>query len=342
MSASNQLSPGVVIQERDLTTVTAPVGLNVGVLAAPFAQGPVEEIVEIGSERSLVNLFGEPDDYNYEFWYTASQFLAYGGILKCIRITDSALKNAVDTGTAVLIKNEQDYETTYESSNSNTWQYASRYAGTLGNSIGIFVTDAGPDQILVVPAPGSGNEHEFVADEAVSAASGAAGKVYKYSLKLTVDTIVGSFTPGTSTTIAIGGSNEAVTVVAYDAVNKILEIELPSGGVTGIIADGQTITQGTNTCDIATNGIERRLYVGLNASSIKFAANDAVADTNSTSVTVSSVRNEYAEREYLPGSKWINVAARPGTSLFANNVAGENDELPVSYTHLTLPTTERV
>ena len=62
MSASNQLSPGVVIQERDLTTVTAPVGLNVGVLAAPFAQGPVEEIVEIGSERSLVNLFGEPDD----------------------------------------------------------------------------------------------------------------------------------------------------------------------------------------------------------------------------------------------------------------------------------------
>ena len=64
MSASNQLSPGVVIQERDLTTVTAPVGLNVGVLAAPFTQGPVEEIVEIASERSLVNIFGEPNDYN--------------------------------------------------------------------------------------------------------------------------------------------------------------------------------------------------------------------------------------------------------------------------------------
>ena len=329
MSASNQLSPGVVIQERDLTTVTAPVGLNVGVLAAPFAQGPVEEIVEIASERSLVNTFGEPNDYNYEYWYTASQFLAYGGVLKTIRISDALLKNAVDTGTSVLIKNLQDYETTYENNNSNTWQWAARYAGTLGNSIGIFVTDAGADQILVCPAPSSGNEHEFVADEAITAASGAAAKVFKYSLKLTLTTLVGSFTPGTSTTIDIGGSNEAVTVVAWDAANKVLEIELPSGGVTGIIADGQTVTQGSNSGVIATSGIERRLYAGLDSGSIKFAANDIVADTNSTNVTVSSVRNEYAEREYLPGSKWINVAARPGTSLYTNNVGGSNDEMHV-------------
>jgi hypothetical protein len=52
MGVSNQLSPGVVVQERDLTTVTAPAGFNIGVLAAPFAQGPVEEIVQIASERS--------------------------------------------------------------------------------------------------------------------------------------------------------------------------------------------------------------------------------------------------------------------------------------------------
>ena len=329
MSASNQLSPGVVIQERDLTTVTAPVGLNVGVLVAPFSQGPVEEIVEIASERSLVQTFGEPDDYNYEYWYTASQFLAYGGVLKTIRVSDALLKNAVNTGTSVLIKNLQDYETTYESSNSNTWEWAARYAGTLGNSIGVFVTDAGADQILVCPAPSSGNEHEFVADEAVTAASGAAGRVYKYSLKLTVDTVVGTFTPGTSTTIGIGGSNEAVTVVAWDAGNKILEIELPSGGVTGIISEDDVITQGTNTAAVAANGIERRLYVGLDSGSIKFAANDIVADTNSTNVTVSSVRNEYAEREYLPGSKWINVAQRPGTSLFASSVGGSNDEMHI-------------
>lgn len=329
MSSSNQLSPGVVIQERDLTTVTAPVGLNVGVLAAPFAQGPVEEIVEIASERSLVNYFGEPNDYNYEYWYTASQFLSYGGVLKTIRISDAALKNAVNTGTAVLIKNRQDYETTYESSNANTWKWAARYAGTLGNSIGIFVTDAGADQIAVLPAPSSGNEWEFVEDEVVSAASGAAGRVYKYSIKLTLTNVVGTFAPGNTTTISISGSNETVNILAWDAANKVLEIALPAGGVTGILADGQAITEGTNTGEIAASGIERLLSVGLNSGSIKFAAADSITDTNSTAVAVSLVRVEYAEREYLPGSKWINVAARPGTSLYVNNVGGSNDEIHV-------------
>jgi len=329
--ASNQLSPGVVIQERDLTTVTTPVGLNVGVLAAPFSKGPVEEIVEISSERQLTSVFGEPDDYNYEYWFTASQFISYGGILKTVRVTNSALKNAVTSGgTAALIKNLQEYETTYEDSNSNNWKFAARTAGSLGNSVGIFMTDAGADQIAVVSAPSSGNEFEFVADEALSyASSGAAGRVYKYSISLTLTSIVGSFTPGDATTIDIGGSSEAVTVLAWDAANKKLEIALPGGGVTGIIADGQTITQGTNTADIASSGIERRLYIGLDKSSVAFAATNTVDDTNSVTATIESVRTEYNEREYLPGSKWINVAPRPGTSLGVSSVGGSNDELHI-------------
>ena len=265
---------------------------------------------------------------NYEFWFTASQFLAYGGVLKTIRVTSSNLKNAVDQGTAPLIKNTQDYETSYLDA-ANNFNWAAKTPGTKGNSIGIFMTDAGADQILVCPAPGSGNEHEFVDDAAVTAASGAAGKVFKYSIVLTVESVVGDFVPGTSTTIAISGSNEAVTVEAWDPANKKLEIALPSGGVTGIIAAGQTITQGTNTCDIAASGVERKLYVALNKDSVEFAAADVVQDTNSTNVTVSSVRFEYAEREYLPGEKWINVAPRPATSLFANNVGGHRDELHI-------------
>jgi len=326
--AANQSSPGVVVQERDLTTITTLSTANVGVLAAPFELGPVEEVIEVSTERELVERFGKPNDSNYEYWYTASQFLSYGGVLKTIRVDATALKNAVDAGTAVKIKNLQDYETTYESAN-NTWSWAARTAGSKGNSIGVFVTDAGADQILVLPAPGSGNEHEFVADEAVSTGSGAAGKVFKYSIVLTVESVVGDFTPGTSTTVAISGSNETVNVLAWDPANKKLEIGLPAGSVTGIIADGQTITQGANTADIATSGIERRLYVALNKSSVEFAATDVVADTNATNVTVSSVRGEYAEREYLPGVKWINVAPRPTTSLYVNNAGGHRDELHV-------------
>ena len=326
--AANQLSPGVVIQERDLTTITTLSTANVGVIAAPFELGPVEEIIEISNERQLAERFGNPNDANYEYWYTAAQFLSYGGLLKTVRVNAAALKNAVNTGTAPLVKNLQDYETTYEDA-VNTWNWASRTAGSKGNSIGIFVTDAGADQIAVIPAPGSGNEPEFVADEAVSATSGAAGKVFKYSIVLTVESVVGDFTPGTSTTIAIGGSNEAVTVLAWDPANKKLELGLPSGGVTGIIADAQVVTQGSNTATIATSGIERRLYIALNKSSIEFAAADSVNDTNSNASAITSVRDEYTEREYLPGVKWVNVAARPGTSLYANNAGGHRDELHV-------------
>ena len=326
--AANQSSPGVVVQERDLTTITTLSTANVGVIAAPFELGPVEEIINISNERGLVERFGKPNDNNYEYWFTAAQYLAYGGLLKTIRVTSTSLKNAVDSGTAALVKNLQDYETNIEESNNN-FKWIARTAGAKGNSIGIFVTDAGADQIGVIPAPGSGNEYEFVADAAVSASSGAAGKVFKYAIRLTVTNIVGDFTPGVATTISIGGSNEAVTVEAWDPGNKYLEISLPSGGVTGIIADGQTITQGTNTADIATAGIERRLYIAGDKDKIAFKATDSVADTNSTAVAISAVRDEYNEREYLPGVKWLNVAPRPGTSLYANAAGGRNDEVHV-------------
>ena len=326
--AANQSSPGVVIQERDLTTITSLSTANVGVLAAPFELGPVEEVVDVATEKGLVELFGEPNEYNYEYWFTASQYLAYGGTLKAIRISSTALKNGVNAGTAPLIKNLDEYESTFEDA-ANNWEFAARTAGSKGNSIGIFVTDAGADQIAVLPAPGSGNEHEFVADEALSATSGAAGKVFKYSIVLTVDTLVGSFTPGATTTINIGGSNETVNVLAWDSTTKKLEIGLPGGGVTGILADTQAITQGTNSAAIASSGIERRLYIGLDKDSISFAASDSVQDTNSTAVVVTSVRGEYAEREYLPGFKWVNVAPRPGTSGYASAAGGYRDELHI-------------
>ena len=326
--AANQSSPGVVVQERDLTTITTLSTANVGVLAGPFDQGPVEEIIDISNERELAERFGKPNEYNYEYWYTAAQYLSYGGVLKTIRVASTALKNAVDTGTAPLIKNLQNYETNYQDAN-NTWTWAARTPGALGNSIGVFMTDAGADQVAVIPAPGSGNEFEFVADEAVTAASGAAGKVFKYSIVLTVESVVGDFTPGVSTTIAISGSNEAVTVLAWDPANKKLEIGLPSGGVTGIIADAQTVTQGSNTCDIATSGIERKLLIAKDKGSIDFAAADSLNDTNSNAAAVTSVRGEYAEREYLPGVKWVNVAERPGTSLYATNAGGHRDEMHI-------------
>ena len=112
--AANQSSPGVVVQERDLTTITTASTENIGLMAAPFELGPVEQIVEIASERDLVDQFGKPNENNYEYWYAAAQFLSYGGTLKTVRVDSTNLKNAVSNGTAVKVKNLQDYETTFE------------------------------------------------------------------------------------------------------------------------------------------------------------------------------------------------------------------------------------
>jgi hypothetical protein len=110
-------SPGITIREVDLTrgSVNATSPLAAGI-AAPFERGPVEEVVTIRSENDLVNVFGSPskNDYHYEYWYSASNFLSYGGSLKVVRADSDNLKNsnaAVGAAsTSTKIKNFEDYQ----------------------------------------------------------------------------------------------------------------------------------------------------------------------------------------------------------------------------------------
>ena len=95
--ASTQLSPGVVVKERDLTTVVNATVDNVGAIVGSFEKGPVEEVISIASESELLSVFGKPTDYNYEYWFSAAQYLLYGGSLKVIRADNASLKNAIDT-----------------------------------------------------------------------------------------------------------------------------------------------------------------------------------------------------------------------------------------------------
>ena len=48
--ASTQLSPGVVVLERDLTNVVNATVDNVAALVGSFEKGPVEQIVSVTSE----------------------------------------------------------------------------------------------------------------------------------------------------------------------------------------------------------------------------------------------------------------------------------------------------
>ena len=104
-----QVSPGVLVQEIDLTRVIPAVSTSIGAFAGEFRQGPVDEIVTISSEQNLVQTFGKPDSTNFEDFFSAANFLSYANNLKVVRVTNSGLLNATADGTGLLIKNTDDY-----------------------------------------------------------------------------------------------------------------------------------------------------------------------------------------------------------------------------------------
>lgn len=95
--ATPQLSPGVLVREVDLTVGRADNVLdNIGAIAGAFPTGPVDEAIDIPTEKDLINVFGKPLslDGQYEYWMSASSFLSYGGVLKVVRTDGDTLINA--------------------------------------------------------------------------------------------------------------------------------------------------------------------------------------------------------------------------------------------------------
>ena len=138
-----QVSPGINVREIDLTTVVPAVSASVGAFAGVFGWGSAEERVLVSSENSLVKIFGKPTADNYETFYTAANFLAYGNALYVVRAIDTAARNAqanTAAETTIQIKNLADYEDGI-TAGANAVYYA-RYAGTLGNSLKISVCDS--------------------------------------------------------------------------------------------------------------------------------------------------------------------------------------------------------
>jgi phage tail sheath protein FI len=137
-----QLSPGVNVSEVDLTTVVPSVSTTVGGFAGNFNWGPVNEIVTINNEVQLVDRFGKPDANTFTSFFTAANFLSYGSDLRLVRSTGSSSNNATTTfNTGIRIDNRTDYEQNH-SSGSTSIVFASKYPGSLGNSLKVSMCDA--------------------------------------------------------------------------------------------------------------------------------------------------------------------------------------------------------
>ena len=142
---ASQVSPGVVIRERDLSTgVITGVSALKAAIASTFTKGPVGKIVNIGSERDLIDTFGAPAEANAADWLVASEFLRYGGQLAVIRAATGVL-NATKDGSAVLIGSKEDYEAGAGASEA----FAARDAGSAGNNLRVVIVDKVADSKMV-------------------------------------------------------------------------------------------------------------------------------------------------------------------------------------------------
>jgi len=125
-----QVSPGVNVTEIDLTTVVPAVSSTEGAIAGVFNWGPIEDRVLISSETQLVSRFGKPTSANFETFFAAANFLAYGNKLYVSRAADATAYNAGGSAAAGSI-------TSTQIKNYDAFQDA----GTLGNSLKVAVCD---------------------------------------------------------------------------------------------------------------------------------------------------------------------------------------------------------
>jgi len=136
-----QVSPGVLVKEIDLTNIVPAVSTSIGAMAGNFSKGPVGVVTAISSEQELAANFGTPDSDNFETWYTAANFLQYGNALRVVRAEMAGMKNAA-VGSAVLIKNDEDYEDNYFNNgngSSSQGEWVAKSPGLEGNSLGVSV-----------------------------------------------------------------------------------------------------------------------------------------------------------------------------------------------------------
>ena len=133
---ASQVSPGVVIRERDLSTgVLTGVSALRAAIASTFTKGPVGKIVNIGSERELIDTFGAPAEANSGDWLVASEFLRYGGQLAVVRAT-TGVKNATKSGTGVLVATKEAFDAGVTSE-----KFVARDAGADGNNLRVVIVD---------------------------------------------------------------------------------------------------------------------------------------------------------------------------------------------------------
>tara|TARA_R110002167_G_scaffold8801_2_gene40302 strand:- start:1045 stop:3267 length:2223 start_codon:yes stop_codon:yes gene_type:complete len=232
------VSPGVHVREIDLTNVIPAVSTSIGAIAGPFAKGPVSSVTAINSEEQLLQTFGKPNGSNFEWWFTAANFLQYGDALRVVRAESAILNAGANSG--ILIRDDDHYEASFADGSGSHGEWAARSAGTWGNSIGVDICPgkrAFSQQLgslnLVNGAGAVGDLTITVDDQDASNAAIIIGDIIQfYDASAIVATVNGAITVATKNlvvdtntgTIAVGARVLGAEISDGDAVVKVATV----------------------------------------------------------------------------------------------------------------------
>ena len=223
-----QVSPGVLVQERDLTRIIPAVSTSVGAFAGEFRKGPLDEIVTVSSEQELVETFGKPDSNNFEDFFSAANFLQYSNALRVVRAQNSSVANAVASGSAFVIKNETDYINNFATGQGSVGEWAARTAGAWGNNL-----------LVSICPSAAAYETTVVTTLGVAAVAGATSLTVTSGTNIAVGDIINF-----STTAATSDYNDGHEYrVTAKSTNLITIVRHPSGtgGLQRLLTNGCNI-----------------------------------------------------------------------------------------------------
>ena len=223
-----QVSPGVEVKEVDLTNIVPAVSTTIGAVCGPFEKEPVSEITSISSEKQLVEVFGKPNANNFEYFFTAANFLQYSNSLRVVR-TESALKNASSGGSGILIRNTLHYQESFADGQGTHGTWSARTAGIHANGIKIDICDKNNFSEMsnkqVNDASASAAEATITMD-AFDAADFAVGEVIEF------------YSDAGGTVYATGHEAQKYEITAVDTSAETITIrQLDDPAGSGLIAD---------------------------------------------------------------------------------------------------------
>jgi hypothetical protein len=126
-----QVSPGVFVNEVDQTNIVPASSTSVGAFAGHFNWGPVEQLVNVSSEKELALYFGAPNKSQAtRSFLTGASFLKYSNSLRVSRALGLGATNAADAN-ATQIKNAEHFDTL----TGLGFIFSAKYPGAIGNSL---------------------------------------------------------------------------------------------------------------------------------------------------------------------------------------------------------------